>query len=86
MNPLSDQLADAIHGFIRQTADVEADDTDLSHTVDLFDAGYVDSAGIVALTAFIEQTFDIFLDDEVLFDPRFATINGIVEIIGSLQD
>jgi acyl carrier protein len=73
----------AIEQHVRVIGQVADDDLEFSRTVELFDAGYVDSLGIVALTAFIEDTFAVALTEEDLFDPRFTTIAGMAEIVAS---
>ena len=51
------------------------------HDADLFELGYVDSVGVVALVAWIEDRYRIALTEDDLFDERFATIEGIADII-----
>lgn len=48
---------------------------------DIFDAGFVDSFGIIELITAIESNFKIELKQEDLSDARFKTIKGIAEII-----
>ncbi len=48
---------------------------------DIFDAGLVDSFGIIELITAIESNFKIELKQEDLSDARFRTIKGIAEII-----
>ncbi len=81
--PSKSSIDDAIEQFVRDVGRVSIDDREFSHTIELFDSGYLDSLGIVALTAFIEETFAITLTEEDLFDPRFTTIAGIAEIIAT---
>ncbi len=71
----------AIERFVRVIGRVADDDMQFGRSVELFDAGYVDSLGIVALTAFLEDTFGVTLTEEDLFDPRFTTIAGMAEIV-----
>lgn len=78
-------IAAVVEQMVRGLGRVSATDPDFSHHVELLDAGYLDSLGIVALTAHIEQTFGITLAEEDLFDPRFTTISGIVTIIHDRQ-
>jgi acyl carrier protein len=73
----------AIEKHVRVIGRVADDDTRFGRSVDLFDAGYLDSLGIVALTGFIEDTFGVDLSEADLFDPRFTTIAGMAEIIAS---
>jgi acyl carrier protein len=71
--------------MVRQISRVPDAESDLTHHLELHDTGYLDSLGIVALTAQIEQTFGITLAEEDLFDPRFTTISGIATIIHCRQ-
>jgi acyl carrier protein len=47
----------------------------------MFEAGLVDSAGVVELIAFLESTFKIGLGDDDVFSEEFTTINGIASIV-----
>jgi acyl carrier protein len=47
----------------------------------LFESGYVDSAGVVELIAFVESTFDVTLEDEQVFSDDFTTIDGIAALV-----
>lgn len=50
----------------------------------LFESGFVDSAGVVELIAFLESTFMIRLEDDQVFSDDFTTINGIAAIVAAL--
>ena len=50
----------------------------------LFESGYVDSAGVVELIAFLESTFKIRLGDDQVFSEDFTTINGISAIVETM--
>jgi acyl carrier protein len=73
-------VAREVERFVRAEGNVTADDPALTWSVDLLDAGYLDSLGIVRLIAFLDATFGLRLDDEVLLDERLATIEGIASI------
>jgi acyl carrier protein len=70
-----------LEAFLREMAQIQEEDNEFTRTVQLFDAGYIDSIGVVSLMDFIETSFGIELAEEDLFDERFATINGMSEII-----
>jgi acyl carrier protein len=76
-----DGIVASVEGFIRLEGAVAPDDPDFGRSVDLLEAGYLDSLGIVHLIAFIEQEFSLALSDEVLGDERIATVNGIASIL-----
>jgi acyl carrier protein len=74
------EIAGVIERFIRQ--DFRIIDTSPSlRSTHLFESGYVDSAGVVELIAFLESTFKIRLDDDQVFSDDFTTINGIAAIV-----
>lgn len=74
-------VAETIEAFIRTTFQVIPDDPNFSREIHLFENGYVDSAGVVELIAFIESTFGVKLEDEHIFDEDFTTITGISNIL-----
>ena len=51
----------------------------------LFESGFVDSAGVVELIAFVESTFKISLGDDQVFSDDFTTIDGIASMVESLS-
>ena len=74
------EIASVIERFIRKQFRI--DDTVPSlRDMHLFESGFVDSAGVVELIAFLESTFKIRLDDDNVFSDDFTTINGIAAIV-----
>ncbi|GAA0480122.1 hypothetical protein Aca07nite_87930 [Actinoplanes capillaceus] len=69
--------------LVREIGKIDPADTAFKRTTELFDSGYLDSLGIVALTTHITQTYGVTLDEEQLFDPRLTTITGIAEIVAA---
>jgi len=49
-----------------------------------YDAGLVDSLGVIQLIASIEEHFGIEFNEEHFQDRRFSTINGLAELIAEL--
>lgn len=78
---LAKAVADQVEEFVRTVGYVAPDDAQFSQEVELFDAGYLDSMGVVRLIVFIESTFNVVLADETLLDVRFTTIAGIGELL-----
>ncbi|MFF5781840.1 acyl carrier protein [Streptomyces virginiae] len=70
-----------IETFIRREAAVADDDPGFTRQVHLFDTGYLDSLTVVALTVHVEEVLGVSITDADLFDTRFATIDGIAELI-----
>ncbi len=80
-NALAGTIAERVEQFVRTAGAVAADDPGFGRDVELFDAGYLDSLGVVRLTLFLESTFGITLDDGILLDPQFTTIAGISTLL-----
>jgi len=53
--------------------------------VALWDEGIIDSAGVLDLIAFLEQTFSIAISPEVIASPSFTTLNGIGGVVMELR-
>ena len=81
-------LAAELEGFIRERFQVAADDPNFDRDTDVWEDGYVDSAGAVEVFAFLESKVGARLPEELLFDPDFVTIRGMVrlslEVAGSV--
>ena len=80
MATLQGEIADVLERFIRQEFRI-VDDGASFRDAHLFESGYVDSAGVVELIAFLESRFDISLGDDQVFSDQFTTINGIAGIV-----
>jgi acyl carrier protein len=80
------EIAARVEKFIRAQFRVSTDDPRFTRDVDLFDSGYVDSAGVVELISFLESTFQAKIQDDYLFSEDFATINGIGKIVSACLD
>lgn len=73
--------AAALEAFIRAAFRVTPDDPHFSREAHLFESGYVDSAGVVELIAYIESTFAVTLEEEHIFSDAFTTIAGISALL-----
>ena len=74
------EIASVIERFIRKQFRIDESVPSL-RDAHLFESGFVDSAGVVELIAFLESTFKIRLDDDHVFSDEFTTINGIAAIV-----
>lgn len=77
-------VAATLEAFLRESFQIAADDPGFSRSVDLFEAGYVDSVGVVETLAFITDTFGIEVPDSALLSDEFATIDGMARVIAEL--
>lgn len=72
-----DDIAQVLERFVRREFRVSDQDATFNRDTDLYDSGFVDSAGVVELIAFVESAFGVESQDEDLFSDQFTTINGI---------
>lgn len=82
--PSAERIASDLERFIRVRFDVPDDDEDFGRDVDLWEEGYVDSAGVVEVISHLEETWRVKIPEEALFDPRFTRIAGMAEVIAAL--
>lgn len=75
------QIADRIEQYVRTQFRVAPGDARFSRSLALFEAGYVDSVGVVELLAFLSEEFAVNLPDDALLSDEFSTIDGIAAII-----
>jgi acyl carrier protein len=78
---MSQDVASIVEEFIRTRFRVRPNDQHFTRDVNLWEEGYVDSAGVVEMIAFLEETLHITLPEEVLFDPEFTHISGIGRLL-----
>ena len=78
-----DIIAAEVRAFVAADSQVPTDDEEFTCDVHLFDAGYLDSLGVVRLIAFVESDFAVELDETHLFSEAFTTINGIASLIAA---
>ncbi len=76
-----DSAIEWLYEFFSKKNKIPGGDRDDQINTDIFDAGLVDSFGIIELVTAIESAFKIELRQEDLADPRFRTIRGVAEII-----
>lgn len=74
-------IAEAIERFIRTQFQIADNDPIFTRDAHLYESGFVDSAGVVELIAFLESTFDVTLPDDDVFSDEFTTINGIGAVV-----
>lgn len=77
----ADAIGDRLERFVRKAFAVDPEDPNFDRTVDLFDAGYVDSVGLTELIAFIVDEYGAHISDEQLLSDDFASIDGMAHVI-----
>lgn len=53
----------------------------LNNDTDFFENGIIDSTGIVELVSYVEETFNITVQDEELIPENFSSVNKVSEFI-----
>jgi acyl carrier protein len=54
---------------------------DLSDDASFLEEGIVDSTGVLELVMFVEETFNVAVDDEEIVPDNFDTVNSLVTYI-----
>jgi acyl carrier protein len=81
MSADAQQIAREVEEFVLRQSGLSGP---LERDVDLFDAGLVDSIGIVELIAFLERRFEVEISDEFLLSPEFGTLEGLAGVVSQL--
>jgi acyl carrier protein len=75
------EIADRIEAYVRKVGNVDADDTELTRKIHLFDSGYLDSIAAVQLIEYVEQVYEVTLSEDQLLSPLFTNIDGMSAIL-----
>lgn len=78
-------LEQSLMTFIQSLDEAVAKDEYFTAEADLFDYGYLDSFGIVALIEFVSKTHDVDLANVDFYDTPNRTVQGIAAIIRDAQ-
>ena len=70
-----------LDSFIRKEFDVDESDSEFDSDVHLFDYGYVDSFGAVALGSFVKDRFGVEITDKDMIVHPLNTIREIATLI-----
>lgn len=76
-----EQITTDVDRFVRESFAVGVDDPGYHRDVDLFEAGYVDSVGLVEILAFVDSRFAVEIAEEDLLSDDFSTVSGIARIV-----
>jgi acyl carrier protein len=71
--------------YIRENCLPSNSTADLAYDQNLFDAGIVDSAGLISFLNYIEKEFSLTIPDEDLLPENFVSINSMAAYIRSHQ-
>ncbi len=77
----NDTIEAILSTYIRDECLSRNSKADLAYGTNLFEAGIVDSAGLISFIAFIERTFGLSVPDEDLLPENFVSIAAIADYI-----
>lgn len=83
-HPLRNTIGDDLEQFVRRAFAVDGSDPHFDRSIDLFDAGYVDSVGITEMLAYINATYGVDIPDDRLLSEEFSSIDGMATVIGRM--
>jgi len=78
---MKNNIEQKIRDFIRDNFLMGEDDGNLSSNDSLLEKGIIDSVGILELVSFLEETFEIKVEDEELVPENLDSIAFIVNYI-----
>jgi acyl carrier protein len=73
-------IADKVRQFIKENF-YAASSSELSDNASLLDLGIVDSTGILEVVAFLEESFDMTVDDSEMLPENLDSIDNIVSFV-----
>ena len=74
-------IAQKVREFIQENF-YAANNPDLTDDASLLDLGIVDSTGILEIVAFLEDEFDIVIEDDEMLPENLDSIDNIVAFVG----
>ena len=74
-------VADEVRHYILEHFLFGEDDPSVSNDTSLTDSGVMDSTGVLELVEFLEETYNIEIDNTELVPANLDTVNRIVELI-----
>jgi acyl carrier protein len=74
------EIKEQVRAFIRDNFYVAGEDS-LAGDASLLEEGIVDSTGVLEVVMFLENTFDIQVDDDEMLPENLDSIDGIVAFI-----
>jgi acyl carrier protein len=75
------QVRERIRGFISETFMFRANGKQIADSESLLKAGVLDSVGVLVLVSFIEETFEVKVEDEEVEPDNFASIDSLTSYV-----
>jgi acyl carrier protein len=77
------EFSSTLAAYVERTFLVRFGENGLETSSNLFEAGVVDSYGLVEMVSFIESQFGVSFSDEELLSPSLASVDGIAALLSS---
>lgn len=74
-------IQEELKNFIKENFIAGRSETDLAPDDSLIDSGIIDSTGILELVLFIEEKFEIAVDDEELVPENLDSLNNLTSFL-----
>ena len=74
---------ETIRDFLARNFLLSTDGFPMDNEASLLDGGVIDSTGILELTLFVEETFEIDIEDHEITPENFDSVNSIVRYVNS---
>lgn len=81
MTTASDTVVKQIRQFVESQFLISVNGAELTMESDLFDAGVIDSYGLIELVAFLEKTFGIALNELDTISRDLTSIAGMARLV-----
>jgi len=78
-------VEERIRQFIIDTFSVDGQDGALTPDMPLIESGIMDSMGVVEVVEFLEDEFDIEIDDEEIVPENMNSIGGLAQFVEAKQ-
>lgn len=75
------EIEEQVRGYILENFLYTDDASELSDDQSLFDSGVVDSTGVLELVSFIEESYEVQVDDTELVPDNFDSVEKITAYI-----
>jgi acyl carrier protein len=76
------ELQEEIRNFIIENFMMGRDPDQLSDADSLLDKGIIDSTGVLELVGFLEETYQIQIEDEELIPENLDSVSNLIAFIG----
>lgn len=74
-----DQIKEEVRNYLKEAS--LSNSEDIKDDTLIFDSGILDSMGLLFLIEFLNEKFEVSIEDEELLPENFETVNSITEFV-----